>query len=70
MADVSVRTIQRIETSGTASLETTRAHASALSVSSDQLLATSPEYRSLSHFVVPIVLLVTFAVGYWLGTLG
>lgn len=70
MADVSVRTIQRIETSGTASLETTRALASALSVPSDQLLATSPEYRSLSRLMVPMVLLVTFGVGYWLGTLG
>ena len=53
MADVSVRTIQRIETSGTASLETTRALASALSVSSDQLLATSPEYRSLAATLHP-----------------
>ncbi len=75
ICDLNIRTIQRLEKTGVASMETSKALASVLEVSvadllvDDRSVPPSPP-ESDSDKVLPYVVvtfLVAFSLGYWLG---
>ncbi len=75
ICDLNIRTIQRLEKTGVASMETSKALASVLEVSVADLLVDDrsvapPPPESDSGKVLPYVVvtfLVAFSLGYWLG---
>lgn len=75
ICDLNIRTIQRLEKTGVASMETSKALASVLEVSVADLLVDDrsvppPPPESDSDKVLPYVVvtfLVAFSLGYWLG---
>lgn len=75
ICDLNIRTIQRLEKTGVASMETSKALASVLEVSVADLLVDDrsvapPPPESDGDKVLPYVVvtfLVAFSLGYWLG---
>lgn len=75
ICDLNIRTIQRLEKTGVASMETTKALASVLEANVSALLVDSRSTVSASsetgnNTVLPyvaVIFLVAFALGYWLG---
>lgn len=72
MCDLSVRTIQRIEKTGVASLETSNALASVLEVDREKILATGGFRPARTEFALRHVIAlagVTFLLGIGIGAL-
>ena len=75
ICDLNIRTIQRLEKTGVASMETSKALASVLEVSVADLLVDGRSVPSFppesdSDKVLPYITLtfvVAFSLGYWLG---
>ena len=75
ICDINIRTIQRLEKTGVASMETTKALASVLEATVAELLLdnrakTTAATESESSEILPYVavtFLVAFSLGYWLG---
>lgn len=75
ICDLNIRTIQRLEKTGVASMETTKALASVLEANVSALLVDSRSTVSASSETgnntllpyVAVTFLVAFALGYWLG---
>ena len=72
LCDISVRTVERLEKTGMASMETTNALASVLEVERVQLLADEgapPAHTELQQQHVAILATVTFVLGLAVGVL-
>lgn len=72
LADISVRTVQRLEKTGMASMETTNALASVLEVERVSLLAdegTPPAHTGIHQQHLTIVATITFVIGLAIGQL-
>ena len=76
ICDLNIRTIQRVEKTGVASMETSKALASVLEVSvayflvDDRSVSPSPpesDSDKVLPYMVLISFLVAFSLGYWLG---
>jgi transcriptional regulator with XRE-family HTH domain len=75
ICDLNIRTIQRLEKTGVASMETSKALASVLEVTVPELLVDDrsvkpPINEVKSDKVLPymaVTFLVAFSLGYWLG---
>ena len=72
VAGVSVRTIQRVEASGTISADTAQALCAVLDLSIGEIVATEADYSSSIHgsrFAITVGLGIGFAIGIVIGVL-